>query len=331
MATLSTIHPTLLDIAKATDPNGKIAAIAEVLTETNEILLDMPWMEGNLPTGHQATIQTGIPDPTWRKWYGGTQPTKGTTAQVTETCAMMTAYAEVDKALADLGGNAAAYRATQVRAHMEGMSQALATALFYGDQNTAPEQFNGLSPRYSASTATNGSNIVLEGTQDNADNSSIWLIVWGERKVWGIYPKGSQGGLRHEDKGVVTAENIDGNNGRAEIYRDFLEWKCGLVVEDWRYAVRIQYNDENLLGDASSGPDLLDLMAQAVDIPPNLNGKPAFYMNRRAKSFLRRQLREKTSASTLSMEDFNGRATMTFEGVPVRRCDALLRTESGIS
>ena len=33
MATLSTIHPTLMDVAKRLDPDGKIDTIVEILAE----------------------------------------------------------------------------------------------------------------------------------------------------------------------------------------------------------------------------------------------------------------------------------------------------------
>ena len=91
MAVLSTQNPTLLDLAKRTDPNGQIATIVEILNETNEVLQDMSWVEGNLPTGNRTTIRSGIPDPTWRKLYGGVQPTKGTSAQVTDNTGMLEA------------------------------------------------------------------------------------------------------------------------------------------------------------------------------------------------------------------------------------------------
>src|SRR3546814_17188797 len=94
MSILATTHPTLLDLAKRTDPDGKIASIVEILNQTNEILPDMVWLEGNLPTGHRTTIRTGIPEPTWRKLYGGVQPTKSTTKQVTDNCGMLEAYTE---------------------------------------------------------------------------------------------------------------------------------------------------------------------------------------------------------------------------------------------
>lgn len=334
MTALSDIHPTLLDVAKRQDPDGKISTIAEILSEQNEILDDMVWLECNDGTSHQTTVRTGLPQGTWRKLYGGVQPTKSTTAKIKDSTGMLEAYAEVDKALADLNGNTSQFRLTESQAHVEGMNQQMAETLFYGDAETYPERFTGLAPRYSTkASGEQAQNIVLQDgvSPDAADNSSIYLVIWGANTVHGIYPKGSKAGLYHEDKGQVTIENIDGSNGRMEAYRDHFRWDCGLTVRDWRYVVRIQYNDEDLVKDAASGPDLLDLMAEACDIPPNLSaGRPAWYMNRRAMSYLRRQMRQSTSSSTLSQQDYNGKPAVMFEGIPCRRSDALLRTESGI-
>ena len=332
MATLSTIHPTLMDVAKRLDPDGKIDTIVEILAETNEILDDMVWMEGNLPTGHRTTIRSGLPTPTWRKLYGGVQPTKSRTVQVTDTCGMLEAYAEVDKALADLNGNTAAFRLSEDRAHIEGMNQEFASSLFYASEATAPEEITGFAPRFNSLSAENGQNIIFSpATIDSTDNASIWLICWGENTCHGIYPKGSVGGLQMTDKGQVTIENVDGSGGRMEAYRTHYRWDCGLSVRDWRYVVRMQYDQEDLVGDAASGPKLIDLMTRALDVPPNLSmGRPAFYMNRRARSFLRRQMLEKIASSTLTMEQIGGKQVMSFAGIPVRRCDALLNTETAV-
>ena len=163
MATLSVTNPTLADLAKATDPNGAIADVVEILNETNEVLDDMTWVEGNLPTGHRTTMRAGIPAPTWRKLYGGVQPNKGETTQVTDNCGMLEAYAEIDKALADLNGNTASYRLLEDRAHIEGMNQELVDTLFYGDDSTSPEEFEGVSSRFNSTTASNGENIIVGG------------------------------------------------------------------------------------------------------------------------------------------------------------------------
>ena len=333
MAALSVTNPTLADVAKRLDPDGKIDTIVEILNETNEILEDATMIEGNLPTGHRTTIRTGLPAPTWRKLYGGVQPTKSTTAQVTDNTGMMEAYAEVDKALADLNGTTAAFRLSEDRAHLEGMNQEYVDTLFFGDETTAPAEFTGLAPRYNSTSASNGENII-SGGGSGSDNTSIWLICWGPNTVHGIYPKGSVAGLTMTDKGQVTIEDVDGSGGRMEAYRTHYRWDCGLTVRDWRYAVRIANIDKsNLTKDVSgASADLTDLMAQAVEMIPSLGmGRPAFYCSRKIKSFLRRQIASKVSNSTLTMEQVGGKHVVMYDGIPVRRTDALAPDEAAVS
>jgi len=336
MAVLSVTNPTLLDLAKATDPDGRIADVVEILNETNEVLADMSWMEGNLPTGHRTTIRSGIPAPTWRKLYGGVQPNKSETVQVTDNTGMLEAYAEIDKALADLNGNTAQFRLMEDRAHIEGMNQEVVDTLFYGNEGTEPEAFTGLSPRFNSTTAENGDNIVLGGSAvGQTDNTSIWLIVWGPNTIHGIVPKGSTAGLQVTDKGQVTIEDAsDGSNtGRMEAYRTHYRWDAGLTVRDWRYVVRIPNIDKSLLtADVSTGADLSDLMFQAMELIPNLSaGRAAFYMSRNTRSFLRRQSASKVANSTLTIEQVGGVPLMSFHGVPVRRCDALAADEARVA
>ena len=233
MATLSTNNPTLADLAKRTDPDGKIDSIVELLSETNECLQDMTFMEGNLPTGHRTTIRSGLPSATWRKLNYGVQPSKSTTVQVTDSCGMLEAYAEVDKALADLNGNSATFRLSEDRAFLESMNQTMANTLFYGDTGTTHRNL-GLSARYSSTAAESGDNIVLGGS--GSDNTSIWLVVWGPNTCHGIVPKGTAG-LQHCDLGQVTLDDAAG--GRYEGYRTHYKWDVGLTLRDWRYAVRI--------------------------------------------------------------------------------------------
>ena len=333
MALLAATHPTLLDITKRLDPDGKIDTIAEILTQTNEVLDDMVWIEGNLPTGHRTTIRSGLPTPTWRKLYGGVQPTKSITVQVTDTVGMLEAYAEVDQALADLNGNSAAFRLSEDRAHIEGMNQEFAQTLFYGAETNEPEAFTGFGPRFNSKSALNAENVLTSAASpDGNDNTSIYLVVWGPNTVHGIYPKGSKAGLNMEDKGQVTIENVDGAGGRMEAYRTHYRWDCGLSVRDWRYVVRINMDQEDLVKNAASGPDLIDLMTQAVELIPSLSmGRPAFYANRTVRSFLRRQIANKVAASTLTIEQVAGKHVTMFDGIPFRRCDAITNTEAGVA
>lgn len=329
MAALAANNPTLLDVAKRLDPDGKIAAIVEILNATNPVLDDLTFVEGNLPTGHRTTIRTGLPTPTWRKLYGGVQPTKSTTVQVTDSCGMLEAYAEVDKALADLNGNTAAFRLSEDAAHIEAMGQEMASTLFYGNEGTEPEAFTGLAPRYNSKSAQNADNIIDAGGT-GSDNTSIWLCVWGPKTGFGIYPKGSTAGLQMTDKGQVTVENVDGNGGRMEAYRTHYRWDAGLTIRDWRYFVRIANIDVSDLDTVANTKNLINWMIQASERIPELGkGRAAFYMNRRLREKLRLGILEKIS-SNLSWETISGERVMTFDDIPVRRCDALVNTEARV-
>lgn len=335
MATLDTQNPTLADVAKRMDPDGKIDKIVEILNETNPILEDMTFIEGNLPTGHRTSIRTGLPQPTWRKLYGGVQPTKSTTVQVTDNTGMLEAYAEVDKALADLNGNTASFRLSEDRAHIEGMNQEMAGTTFYGNEGTEPAAFTGIAPRFNSLTAENGDNIVDGGSANGqTDNTSIYLVVWGPNTVHGIYPKGSTAGLSIEDKGQVTVENVDGNGGRMEAYRSHYRWDAGLTVRDWRYLVRVANIDVSELDDSTNGEAarkaLIRHMIEATERIPQLGmGRAAFYCNRTIRTKLRLGILDKI-ASNLSWETVAGKRIMVFDDIPVRVCDAILNTEDRV-
>lgn len=335
MSLLATTHPTLLDVAKRLDPNGQIATIVEILNESNEVLDDAVWIEANDGTGHKTTIRTGLPAPTWRKIYGFVQPTKSTTLQVRDTTGMLEAYAEVDKALADLNGNTAAFRLSEDRAHIEGMNQEQADTIFYGNEGTEPEAFTGLAPRFNSLSAANGQNIINAG--GDSDRTSIWLVVWGPNTVHCIYPKGSKAGITVTDKGVVTIDNLGNgvaSSGRMEAYRTHYRWDSGLSVRDWRYVVRIANIDQAALtkNPATGGADLIDLMTRALETVQDLNlGRPAFYMNRTLRSILRRQMVTAVKSSTLTMDTVAGKRVMQFDGVPIRRVDRLVPGESAVS
>lgn len=335
--TIGSTAPTLLDFSKREDMAGKIMEIIEVIEPTNEILQDIPWVEGNLPTGHKTTIRSGYPTPTWRLLNYGVQPTKSQTTQVVDTCGMLEARAVVDKKLADLNGNTAAWRLGENKAHLIGMGNTLASAIFYGNQAIDPEKITGFSPRFTAPVATAtaaGYNMIDGGAVDGqTDCLSIWLVGWGEQTVHGIYPKGSQSvGWTHQDFNDVTLYDTNTPPGEYQGHKSVYSWDVGLSVRDWRYVVRIcNIDSSTLTRDAATGPDLLSLMVQALERVADLNtARFAFYVPRKIRSYLRSQEIAKVKAGGgLTFENINGRHVLMFEGIPVRRCDALV-TETAI-
>lgn len=336
---------TLLDVAKSMDPDGRVAAVAELLSQSNEILLDMPWFEGNLPTGHQGSIRTGLPEPIWRKLYQGVPATKSLRATITDSVGILEDRSEVDVDAANLNGNTAAFRLSEAQAHLEGMNQGFAEALIYGDATVNPEQFNGLAIRYNTLTGTIGQNVISAGGSGN-DQTSVWLIVWGKNTVHGIFPKGSKAGLLHQDLGEIDA--FDGSNNRYRAFADRWQWKCGLHVKDWRYIVRIANIDAVDLA-AVSGTQattaatfLPKLMIKAMArIPHRGMGKACFYGNRTVIEMLSIMAMEKNQ-SVLSLQasvkEFGdvspgsvSSSTLSILGVPIRTVDRIDLTEATLS
>lgn len=329
-------YPTLADLAKRLDPDGSIPKIAELLAESNPILEDCPFYEGNLATGHRYTVRTGIPEPTWRRLNYGVYPTKSAVAQVDDQCAMLEAYAEIDKRLAELNGNSAAFRLSEDRPHIEGMNQAFVDTLFYGDSSTEPEKFLGLAPRYNtlgapankptAITRSSYLNHIIDmGGQTASSQASMWLVTWGENTVHGIYPKGMTAGLKHEDLGEVTL--FDNNGGRFQGYRSHYEWNVGLTVRDWRYIVRIANIEVADLEDPATQKALYHKMIMALHTIPNRRmGRPIFYAGAAVSTMLDLAAVEKANIS-LGYNNVFGQEVLTFRGIPIKECDALLETE----
>jgi hypothetical protein len=329
MAAIGADKPTLLDLKSRMDEDNSIASVIELLNETNEVIDDAVFLEANNGSNHKTTVRSGLPQATWRKLNYGVQPSKSTTVQIQDSAGMLEAYSEVDKALADLNNNTAAFRLSEDRAFLEGMNQTFADTLFYGNTEANPERFMGLAPRYNSLSAENGSNI-LSGSGTDTDMTSVWLVGWGPNTCHMFYPKGSMAGLHHKDLGEETLE--DANGGKYQGYRTHYKWDAGLSLRDWRYVVRIANIDTSALTkDASAGADLIDLMVQALELVPNLSMcKPAFYCNRTIRSFLRRQILNKSNLH-LGMSEFAGKKVLAFDDVPVRRCDSILNTETQIS
>lgn len=331
-AALSTASPTLLDWAKTLDPNGSPARIIELMSQRNEILDDMTWIEANGITSHRCTVRTGLPTPTWRLMNQGVVPTKGTTAQIDEAMGMLDSWLSVDAKLAKLGGNPDAFLMTQRPAHMEALAQELAATVFYGSA-VAPNEFVGLANRYNLSTAGNGDNVILSGGTGSTDNTSVWLIAWDPNTVTGIFPQGSQAGLEHTNKGIQTVDDQGGTAGALmDAYREHFTWDAGIALCDWRYVVRIANVDVSELEETSSSPDLIRYMADAEMRLPNSLGRRAFYMNRTVARNLRRQVTAAVgNGGGLTFENFAGKRIMMFGTTPVRIVDALVNTEDVVA
>jgi hypothetical protein len=347
MALLAATMMTLADRIKREDPDGQIGVIIEILSQLNQMNQDIPWLECNDGTSHRARQRTGLPEGTWRKYNQGVAPTKSQVATISDECGMLEAYSIVDKALADLNGNAPQFRMSEDVAFLEGMSQQAAAAFIYSNAANTPQQIMGLAPRYSTvNTATaNIAQNVIDCGGTGSDNTSLWLLCWGPRTIHGLYPKGSRLGLQMNDKGDVTPA-YDGSNNRFEAYTTHFKWDMGISVPDWRYGVRACNIDvSDLL--AGTGVNLINTMIRMIHRLPTQPASAgteqesdakdmgiaysmcAFYANRTVRTYLDIQAANKANA-LLNIDQYAGKPRTTFLGIPVRTVDQILNTEDRI-
>lgn len=334
MAGIGNSYITLADKIKRENPDGTIADIIEILAQQNPMVQDMVAVQCNDGTSHLTTIRTGLPEPTWRMLYGGVQPSKSTTAQVRDTCGMAEAWTEIDAKLLEISTDPAGLALSEASAELEGMNQAVATTLFYGDQASAPAKFTGLSPRFNTLAGTYGRQ-VINAAGAGSDNTSIWFVGWGENTVSVLYPKGSQAGLRRNPIGEETKTNSDGSVLR--VHREQFSWDIGLSVRDPRYVARVANIDvSDLTTDATAGANLFECLVKAYwklqqrRVP---NGQLSMYANPTIMEYLDHQSRAANTNLQLTWREAgpDSEPVLHFRGIPIRETDALLDTEAAVA
>lgn len=334
MAVVGNQFPTLVDWANHLDPNGAYASTVEALQQQNEILDDMVWIEGNLPTGHETTLRLELPDIELVGYNEGVTPSKSTKGKVKESCATLMGFSEVDKRLADLEKKKAEFLASEDQGFVMSFNNRQSDILMHGNISN-PKSINGFLTRYSPSYNFRPEDSIIKkmilehildagGTGDRC--ASLLLVGWGKDTATGMFPKGSVAGFNKVEMGLQT---IVKDGGKKFVgYQTQYFWDFGLVIRDPRYVVRIMNIDMDMLTkDAKTGADLMDLMVQATETLESVaNCRPVFYCNRILRTWMRRQILNKSNL-LLSLDQVSGRRVVTFDSIPVRRVDAMNKPE----
>lgn len=340
MAAKGSTLVTLADVAKSKDK--QIGKVAEVLVKHNPMLNDIPYMEMNEGTIHKEEIRSALPSVYYRKANQAIPASKTTTEERTFTAAHFESKSQIDAAVAKRGGlDRIAYnRWNQAQGHIQAHAQEHANLTIYGSPENSNRKVAGLMDIYSTlNTSEETSKQVINGGGSGSDNTSILLVCWGERSIFGVYPKGTQAGLKRTDRSAgnkevqISALDVNGNAGSFWGYEEQFEIDHGLVVKDYRQAARgCNIDVSNLVADASAA-DLIDMMIDMLYKIDSLeNGSPVFYMNRTLEAHLDKQMLTKAGiGGGIAYMDYQGKKVLSFRGVPIRRSDALLNSEAAVT
>ena len=331
---------TLADVAKSKDK--KIGGVAEVLVQHNEMLKDIPYMEMNEGTIHKEDIRSALPEVYYRKANQPIPASKSTTEERSFTGSYFESKSQIDAKVAERGGmDRVAYnRWNQAQGHLQAHSQELADLMIYGSPVSSNLKTAGLFDIYSTvNVAEETSKQIIDAGGTGSDNTSIVLVHWGERSIFGIYPKGSTAGLSRKDysKGgvLVKIPGLDENGDAGDFwgYEEGFSTEHGLVVKDYRQAARICNIDvSDLIAGTGTNPDLIDLMISAnYLIDSDTNGKGCWYVNRTIQAALHKHSLTKVGAGAgLTYDNYQGERVLMFLDKPVRRVDALLNSEARV-
>ncbi|WP_424245899.1 hypothetical protein Dip510_000832 [Elusimicrobium posterum] len=325
---------TWLDQARRTDPDGKTARIVELLNQEAPILGDIIMKPSNMTNGHKTTLRTGLPEVVLRALNTGTPVGKSLTQQAQFDCALVEGRSHTDKELLDMSDDPNGTRFSENDAFFEATSQKIVNLLFYGNSLINPLEHMGLSYFYSDVKKASGKNMINAGGTKVGGLSSLWLVGFNDNTIFGIYPKNTNAGVKHEDLGYHEVQDKNGNYFTAAV--DKYTARTGLVVKDWRYAGRVcNIDTQALLTGTSASDAVAKLVNYAVilknRIPSMSKAKFSWYCTGDMKTVLENQALNAKNAA-LGYKTIQGDTSVTtLLDIPIKKCDALLTTESQIS
>lgn len=340
MSALGATLVTMADVSKSL--NKQIGMVAEVLSQENAVLQDLPYMVANMKTYHLEDIRSNLPSVYYRKANQPIPASKTTVESRQFNMAHFESKSVMDAKVASRGGqDRVAYnRWNQAMGHIQAMAQEHASLFFYGSPASNPLKSPGLVDVYSTvdESAEETANQVIDGGGTGGDNTSIYKLHFGERSIFGIYPEGVQAGLKRTDRSKggnlvqIPGTAEDSSTGNYWGYEEDFEIDHGLCVKDYRQGSRICNIDPALLLSGVGAADLIDLMISAdYKIHNSENGKGFWYVNRTIQAFLHKQALTKVGAGGgLSFDNYAGKRVLMFLDCPVRRCDALLNSEDRV-
>lgn len=329
---MGNIALTFSDLRKRLAPDGAIDHIIEVMAQSNPVVNDIPWMQGNLPTGNMTTQRTSLPKGYLRQINRGVPASKSTTKQIVDTCCLLEARSEVDVELLSLQPDAQAFRRSEDDAFVQGMSQQVASYVFYGDSSKNQDEFNGLSVRYNKIGGNVGDSayqvIDAGGTKDGF-LSSAWLVGWGDSGATGIYPKYGVAGIKQEDLGENDA--IDGEGNKFRAVTTLFKWKPGLAVRDHRMVSAVRNIDLSKKASADR-KNVVEAMIQAQGRMRSLSAgiNPVWYVSAELYTMLTLYYSDKNSVYITRAEAQGAMPEMRVNGIIVKKVDALIDTEKKI-
>lgn len=316
--TINDFH-TLIELAKRTDPKGNTAELINILAEKNPMLEEAHWERANDLNSHEFTQVIELPTGEFGRINKGIAYSAGRTKQVVEPiCEIADAYC-VDERLLKKAPSPQQFLADEAALHVEGIGQTAHRTLLYGNRGTDPDAINGFMTRYNTLTNPN----VINGGGSGSDTASILVVNWGRDGAYLAYPR--EFGDFLVEKGP-SDQWIQPEQGKG-YWGKIITWSIhmGLCIANPKNVQRIANLETSGSSNIFSDSALITALNK-MDRTDNA----VIYVNRTIYTQMQIAFKDRANVN-FTMEEAWGRPIMHFMGIPIKRCDEMLATETALS
>lgn len=345
---------TLAELVRREDPDGTMADIVDVLSETNSIVMDATWMRCNDGSSNQNTRTVTEPTGAERMFGQGVQREAGVTEVTNEPTTLLSALSAPDADMmrqAPEGPEIA--RATEDAIFINGITKTHVSRIFDGDRAAFPLRVNGINNRADYNALS--SDFVFDNAQGNAsataNKTSIYFIQFGPKKVNWIYPRGMapntsgmENAIGKSTVGPITMRDFGEelmqdplNTTNTAMYPAFRTWftiAFGIDIADPRMIKRIcNISTTNIDGVDDFSFDE-DLMIDAYNELEDGKRGAVIYCNRAILSQMMKRANEKGNAHWTVTEEGEGpfaQPVVRFWGIPVREVAQISNVQATVN
>jgi hypothetical protein len=304
-------------IRRANDPERY--HIIELLRMTNQMLIDVPAYPANNGAINVTTQRMVKEYGEHRIYDQGTGKVATQTKTVQDRIAILAAYSDVDRDMADHSGNPSALRQSEAMGIIKGMGLTQANTLIYGDK-TDPAEFDGLFVRRNALADPN----VEDAGGSGSSLTSVYLVAVGRDLFHLIYPQGASGiGVKREDRGILDVKDADGKEYPA--YREYFEAQYGITIRAPDAVKRICNIPATM-----TGGDLVDIILETRRKMPPGASTYALYGNVDILIKIDKEARDKGNVIHTTADPWGDEITH-IRDVRCRQMDVILNTESAVA
>lgn len=329
---------TLAEIIRRETPEGKLAELVDVISQTNKVWLDATWIECNNGTYHEDTQTVSEPSGSWRAYDEGVTKEAGVTQKVTEPTGMLDGLSEVDAAkIRHAPGGDLAMRLMEDGFFLRGISKTACAALFSGNRATDGRSITGINNRSDYNDLD--SNYVYDNAGGSASSTSnktsIYCFQWGAKMVNLTYPRndpntGNMYGIKMEDFGKSIITDANASTRKYPAWQTWFECHFGIFIHDPRCVkrdVNISTTNIDEVDDFSFSED--PLIDMTVDLEYDGAGA-VFYCNRTIFKQAWKRAETKPNVWQQTKDPF-GNPIVEFHGIPMRRVDQITDTQAYVT